>query len=173
VKAPTTSVAQLGAGGAYNLNDAASYESFVATLPAMYDGTATNPLGFGQTGTHIQAGAQHDHLEIGGGIVWNGGQIEVTAFDGFAPAAGDIYNLMDWYGMASWNAFDGGDRYRVGGEAGTDLTLPDLSAFDAALRWDTGLFASHGILVVAVVPEPGRALLLVLGLMALLMRRRR
>ena len=80
---------------------------------------------------------------------------------------------MDWYGVASWNAFDGGDRYRVGGEAGTDLTLPDLSAFDAALRWDTGLFASHGILVVAVVPEPGRALLLVLGLTALLMRRRR
>ncbi len=173
VKAPTTSEAQLGLGGSYNLNDVASYESFVAMLPAMYDGTATNPLGFGQTGTHIQAGAQHDHLEIGGGIVWNGGQIEVAAFDGFAPAAGDVYNLMDWYGVASWNTFDGGDRYRVGGEAGTDLTLPDLSAFDAALRWDTGLFASHGILVVAVVPEPGRALLVVLGLAALLMRRRR
>ncbi len=173
VKAPTTSEAQLGAGGTYYLNDQANYESFVAMLPAMYDGTATNPLGFGQTGTHIQAGAQHDHLEIGGGIVWNGGQIEVAAFDGFAPAAGDVYNLMDWYGVASWNTFDSGDRYRVGGEAGTDLTLPDLSAFDAALRWDTGLFASHGILVVAVVPEPGRALLLVLGLTALLMRRRR
>ena len=36
------------------------YEAFVAMLPAMYDGTAANPLAFGQTGTHIQAGAQHD-----------------------------------------------------------------------------------------------------------------
>jgi autotransporter-associated beta strand protein len=173
VKAPTTSEALLGVGGAYNLNDPASYETFLAMLPAMYDGTAVNPLGFGQLNTHIQAGAQHDHLEIGGGIVWNGGQIEVAAFEGFAPAAGDIYNLMDWYGVASWNEFDSGERYRVGGEAGTDLVLPDLSVFDGALRWDTGLFASHGILVVAVVPEPGRALLGVLGLAALLLRRRR
>lgn len=110
------------------------------------------------TGTPFKAfgsGAQHDHLEIGGGIVWNGGQIKVAAFDGFTPSAGDVYNLMDWYGVASWNTFDSGDRYRVGGETGTDLTLPDLTAFNAALRWDTGLFASHGILVVAVVPEPG------------------
>jgi autotransporter-associated beta strand protein len=142
VKAPTTSEALLGVGGAYNLNDPANYETFLAMLPAMYDGTAVNPLGFGQLNTHIQAGAQHDHLEIGGGIVWNGGQIEVAAFEGFAPAAGDIYNLMDWYGVASWNEFDSGERYRVGGEAGTDLVLPDLSVFDGALRWDTGLFAS-------------------------------
>ena len=173
VKAPTAAEMLLGSGGTYHLGDLASYEEFVMWLPAMREGTAVSPLAFGAAGSHIQAGVQHDHLEIGGGIVWNGGQIEVVAFDGFAPEAGDIYNLMDWFGVASWNDFDSGDRYRVGGELGTDLLLPDLSLYNPSLRWDTGLFADYGILLVAMVPEPGRALLTMLGLMTLVLRRRR
>jgi hypothetical protein len=37
--------------------------------------------------------------------------------------------------------------------------------------WDTSLFNTHGVIV--VVPEPSRALLLLLGLFGLISRRRR
>lgn len=175
--APTAHNTDLSTAGAYTLNDLANYESFVAGLPTSYDGTAVNPTTFGELGTHITAGTQHDHLEVSNGIVWNGGLIEVVPFssgeNSFSPQAGDIYNLLDWYGVSEWNDFDEGDRYRVGGETGTNLFLPDLSGFGEALRWDTGLFTSHGILLIAVVPEPSRMLLLFLGFATLLMRRRR
>jgi fibronectin-binding autotransporter adhesin len=47
----------------------------------------------------------------------------------------------------------------------------DLPALGAGYAWDLSAFKRHGVLV--VVPEPGRALLLLLGLAALVMRRRR
>ena len=89
----------------------------------------------------------------------------------WTPAAGQVFNLIDWFGIANWNGFNAGDRLRVGGESGTDLELPDLSSFDGALRRDTSLFASHGALVITV-PEPSRALLLLSGLLMIGMRRR-
>ena len=50
--------------------------------------------------------------------------------------------------------------------------LPDISG--QSLAWDTSGFMAHGILVVVgVIPEPSRALLLMLGLLCLFMRRRR
>lgn len=175
--APTTNNFALSEAGTYTLNDLVNYEAYVSGLPTSYDGTAVNPTTFGELGTHITAGTQHDHLEVSNGFVWNGGLIEVVPFseglNSFSPQAGDIYNLLDWYGVSEWNDFDEGDRYRVGGETGTNLFLPDLSSFGEALRWDTGLFTSHGILLIAVVPEPSRMLLLFLGFATLLMRRRR
>ncbi|WP_082408738.1 PEP-CTERM sorting domain-containing protein [Verrucomicrobium spinosum] len=39
------------------------------------------------------------------------------------------------------------------------------------MTWDTTLFASNGILV--AVPEPGRAVLMMLGVVVLGLRRRR
>ncbi len=61
-----------------------------------------------------------------------------------------------------------GGNFRPGGLLG-DLELPDLSL--AGLLYDTSLFSGYGIVV--VVPEPSRALLLLLGLVGLLLRRRR
>jgi len=46
-----------------------------------------------------------------------------------------------------------------------------LPSLGSGLTWGFDRFASHG--QIYVVPEPGRAMLLVLGLLALLMRRRR
>jgi fibronectin-binding autotransporter adhesin len=52
-----------------------------------------------------------------------------------------------------------------------DLDLPTLGA---NLSWDVSNFGTNGtVAVVFVVPEPGRVVLLVLGLAALIMRRRR
>ena len=45
-------------------------------------------------------------------------------------------------------------------ETGLDLMLPTLTS---GLLWDTSLFQSYGALV--VVPEPGRGMLLLMGLL--------
>lgn len=163
--------------GAYTIEMGAAYENYISSLPgnANYLDTAVNPTTFGQLGTEIYSGA-HDHVEIGGKLTWNGGTIQVSNTSDYMPIAGDIFNLADWYGVADWGSFDAGsNRYVVGnGDDNGDINLPDLSMFgDDALRWDTGLWTSHGILIVAIAPEPSRAVLLLLGMLAVGMRRRR
>ncbi len=158
----------------YEIASGAAYENHVAGIPAANQGMAANPDYFGQSGTEILSGSVHDHLEIGGNMTWNGGLIEVV-FSSYYPQAGDVFNLIDWYGIADWGSFNiGSSRYMIGnGDDNGDFRLPDLSVFDSTLRWDTGLWAQHGILTIAYAPEPGRALLLCIGVVALLMRRRR
>ena len=121
---------------------------------------------------------QHDHLEMTG-MTLNlnaGGTIDVTSFGSFYPRKGDVYNLIDANIVA--NDFvdgfvnGGGFRYRSGSQNDLfDLKLPDLTATGPALRWDISLFISDGILV--IVPEPSRALLLLMGVVGLATRRRR
>jgi hypothetical protein len=65
---------------------------------------------------------------------------------------------MDWAGLTG--TFN---------PSSSDLALPDLSSL--SLSWDTSAFASHGVVV--TVPEPSRAILLLLGLLGLMLRRRR
>jgi hypothetical protein len=87
---------------------------------------------------------------------------------GFSPVAGQIFNLLDW--TVSLSGFSAGTNYRDGsGDNGDQFNLPDISA--SGLVWDVSLFTSNGLVV--VVPEPSRALLLLLGLFGLLARRRR
>jgi hypothetical protein len=106
-----------------------------------------------------------DFLNVTGGLSVSGG-ITVLSSGYTAPAFGDVFNLMDWGGItggtSNSTAFTGHDVF--------SLTLPDLSAF-TGLSWDTSAFTTYGIIV--VVPEPGRILLMILGLMALFIRRRR
>jgi autotransporter-associated beta strand protein len=86
-----------------------------------------------------------------------GGTITVFTTGAFTPVNGQVFNLMDWAGLTgTFNPT-------------TDLTLPDLS--NLSLSWDTSAFASHGVIV--SVPEPSRAILLLLGLLGLMLRRRR
>ena len=74
---------------------------------------------------------------------------------------GDVLNVVDWTSLV------GG---QIGGtfSAGTDIDLPSLGT---GLSWDTSRFATTG--AIAVLPEPSRALLLLLGLLGLAFRRRR
>jgi autotransporter-associated beta strand protein len=84
-------------------------------------------------------------------------------------AAGQIFNLVDWFG-----AFSGGFSTGIGASAGGvhgDFDLPDISA--TTFGWDTSAFTSHGVIAVVVVPEPSRALLMLIGLLALGFHRRR
>lgn len=100
----------------------------------------------------------HDYVNVTGALQLSGnGRIAVTNYGGYSPAYGDLFNLMDWFRL-----FEGDFNVAA------DLSLPALPAGQV---WDTSLFFSHGVIV--VVPEPSRALFLLLGLCVLFIRRRR
>lgn len=99
------------------------------------------------------------------------GSIRISLVGATSLAAGQVFNLIDWQSVGSINGnFDtGGSTFYSGTNiiAG-DLDLPTLSA---GLAWDVSAFTQYGVLV--IVPEPTRAILLLLGLLGLMLRRRR
>ncbi len=118
----------------------------------------------------------HDLLSFNAAADTTGYGLTVTgilqvAGSGFTAQAGQVFNLLDWSSVvtADFAGFNVGDNYRDGSadDAG-QLNLPTLGA---GLFWDVSQFTTSGVIV--VVPEPGRALLLLLGVVGLLVRRRR
>ena len=95
------------------------------------------------------------------------GTISIADLGYVATAAkGDVFNLLDWQGVMG-GTFDAGSGFSSGGILG-DFDLPTIGL---GLAWDTSAFSTYGVVV--VVPEPTRALLLLLGLFGLVVRRRR
>jgi fibronectin-binding autotransporter adhesin len=83
-----------------------------------------------------------------------------SAMTGFA--ANDSWRLLDWN--------------TVGGTAPTgtfDTALMELPTLTGTLGWDLSQLYTAGTISVVAVPEPTRALLFALGLISLLIRRRR
>lgn len=159
---------QMGPTAGADLNDASniiahlsdgSYSTWITTQGATYDSNT---------------GGNHDRLVVNGDFSMNAGahiQFTSTPSD-YQPVIGDVFNLIDWT-TVSVNGFDnggGGSGFRAGGLI-NDLGLPDISSLPGGLLWDTSLFNTYGIVV--VVPEPGRASLLLGGLALLFFRRRR
>lgn len=147
---------------AYDLNNDgaidSTYDSRVTGLPATYSSLLAEPV----------TPNAHDHLEINGTLTVTGTKFSIVN-TGYSAQIGDVFNLVDWVGTLA-GSLNVGDRIRVGGETGTDLDLPTLGG---GYRWDTSLFASQGILIVTAVPEPSRAVLVLLGLLMVTHRRRR
>jgi autotransporter-associated beta strand protein len=85
-------------------------------------------------------------------------KIDPAFLNSYTPVFGDIFDLLDWTNLSS--SITGSTSFDVSG-----ITLGGELAFN----YD--LFASNGIIV--VVPEPSRALFLMLGLLGLMLRRRR
>lgn len=99
------------------------------------------------------------------------GTTQVLGSGSFSPAMGHIYNLLDWSNIVwmSFSGFDVGTNYRTGASGNEgDLDLPTLTG---GLLWDVSRFTTNGIII--VVPEPSRVLLMLLGLLAFALRRRR
>jgi autotransporter-associated beta strand protein len=116
---------------------------------------------------------QHDQLIIGGQLTATSGALISLFNNGYNPSHGDVFKLIDWSSVSGTfniggTAFNGG-LFRTGGESGLDLELPELGG---NFRWDVSQFNTAGIVVVSS-PEPSRAMLLLLGLLGLMLRRRR
>jgi hypothetical protein len=88
-----------------------------------------------------------------------GGTLRVSDLKGYAPQAGNSYDLFDW-----------------GTSEGSFSTI-DFTAAPLAngLAWDTSRLYTDGTLTVAAVPEPGSYAMFAagLGLMGFMVRRRR
>jgi hypothetical protein len=99
---------------------------------------------------------QYDQWVFDSAVTLEGAQLMLGFTDGFAGSAGDHFNVFAWGGGVS-------------GSFGS-LLLPGLSD---GLVWDTSALYASGVLSITAVPEPATGLLLLGGLGAVLMRRRR
>lgn len=131
--------------------------------PAAVELYLSNPSGFSvpASWTQYEAGiTQHDQLVFNDAnppVLNTTIQISNSYLNGFVPSYGQVFQFLDWASLGTASA-----------TGSPNFNLPTLTGL---LNWDTGLFASHGIIV--VVPEPSRVLFLLLGLMGLCFRRRR
>jgi filamentous hemagglutinin len=93
-----------------------------------------------------------DRISVGGCLDLNG-RLDVRLLDGYMPAPGAVFDILDW-GMLS-GSFDA-------------VSLPSLGR---GLEWDASALYSTGSL--SVLPEPATLALLALGWAVLAARRRR
>ena len=128
-------------------NDIAGVNAYLAN-----PGTFDVPLAW----TNYQDGVTlHDHIRITG----NEPTFDITgtitlAELGYTPVYGDVFQIFDWTNLGLSVA-----------------AVTPTFILPTGVTWNTDLFSSYG--VAFVVPEPGRAMLLVFGLLGLVMRRRR
>lgn len=95
------------------------------------------------------------------------GNFNITLVPGYTPQAGDVFDLLDWS-----NLNGAGHSSAIAGLSLSQLDLPSLAGFDPLLTWDTSFWTSQGVLAIySGVPEPSRAMLLLIGAVFLQNRR--
>ncbi|QIF01010.1 autotransporter-associated beta strand repeat-containing protein [Roseimicrobium sp. ORNL1] len=80
-----------------------------------------------------------------------------------ALTVGSQWQLIDWGGLAVVGTFSNL----------TSTSIPDLPTLTGGKMWDFSQLYTTGVIGITVVPEPGRAVLLLVGLGLMVMRRRR
>lgn len=158
LNATSGSTLNLTISGATGIADLAAYT--VSQIPDIYDFVTYN------SETHNLG--NHDLLRVAGTLTWNSGTQMVVEAEDMNYAYGQVFNLLDWAGLMGGTATFG-TGLSNGGIVNEYLSLPSLTG--TGFQWDLSLLNSHGVLV--LVPEPGRAAFMLLGLGFLGMRRRR
>lgn len=137
---------QLGTNGTHGYNVAYDATGFIQSVTGTYADGGNDRLLFGSSGS----GTLDFSSMVAGGL-------GVSFASGYTPAYHDVFDLMDWNNITGLSA--------------AQQSLPDLAPFNPLWSWDTSLFASQGVIGIVSVPEPSRALLLLLGVMSLALRR--
>lgn len=128
------------------------------------------------TGSTAGGTLASDLLTVSGDLTLNASSNILVSGTGYTPAVGDSLTIIDWSGLLTEGGFSIGANLRTGANADGNegnLDLPDISGIGF---WDIRNFSGSGALtlaVVAVVPEPSRGFLVLLGAVFLLSRRRR
>lgn len=120
------------------------------------NGGADSSFQVGGTTRGAAAGG-YDAVLVTGQLVLDG-TVHVVLVDGFEPAVGDSFDLLDW-----------GSIDASGFSVASDLFLPTL---DGSRGWDTSAFLSNGVISVILVPEPSAAGLAAVTLSWMVRRRR-
>ena len=128
------------------------------------------------TGSSGTSNLASDKILIGGALTLNGNSNIVVKGDTYNPTLGDTFVLLDWNTVldtGTTSVFSTGTNNRTGANIGNEgnLDLPDLSTY--GLTWQILDFSGSGSLTLVVVPEPARALLLLMGILPLCLRRKR
>ncbi|MCF7784686.1 MAG: ice-binding family protein [Prosthecobacter sp.] len=143
-----TAAFQLGTQGTHGYTVTYDSVGFIQTVTGTYTDGGNDRLLFNSSG----AGTLDFSAVAAGGL-------SVSFANGYTPALHDVFDLVDWSNVTGLSA--------------AQLSLPDLVPFNPLWSWDTSQFASQGVIGIVAVPEPSRAILLMLGLGGLTMRRRR
>ncbi len=93
----------------------------------------------------------------------------------FTPVTTQVFDLLDWSGLAGTPTFASRFTYTGlllgNGDEASGLDLSDISG--SGYAWDISSFTTNGSIAIVLVPEPGRAVLLLTGLWCIATRRRR
>jgi T5SS/PEP-CTERM-associated repeat protein len=156
--------ASLGIGGTMNGTGTVNGKASVTSTGTISPGTSTTPGTIYVTGNLLSSGKidmrvynvnSSGKLIIGGTPTLNG-TVAVTLANGYSPAIGASFDLLDFTGP-------------LGGTYAFDFSAAPLGPGKA---WDTSAFATSGVVTVGT-PEPGVLFLTFLAGLPLLTRRRR
>ena len=149
----------LDAGGSLAMEIGGATTNDAATVLSYFNANGQSLVGLTIQGAYeTENTGLHDFISVGGAAVPDfSGTVTLSTISAYNPVYGDIFDLLDWAA--------------VGSATGTPTFDFSSIVLDAGLGFNTDLFATNGIVV--VVPEPSRALLLMLGLLGLMLRRRR
>jgi fibronectin-binding autotransporter adhesin len=157
--ATSTADFQLLSNGLHGYTAAYNGDGTLASLSGSYTGGGNDRLVF-------NGGSAASKLDL---TSLASGNFNITFASGYTPAANDLFDLLDWTNLTGSGSLNN-EASAISGLSLGQLDLPSLSG---GLSWDTSFWVSHGVIGIYIVPEPSRALLMLAGLSALMLRRRR